>query len=717
MSVAQTSASLTRAARSFLLLGLRRDDDDAGHRTEWKIRQTYLEDWPGRVALVVGGSNDMRSVRSANESALKEAGIKTKCLHGRTERDQNRLPPPPCLLLITETLFSKSRMELRSSLDVVFDVCEIHRVLQRKEQGCGCSDVLVTLRITQQEQERRRRMLGAKYCPDFSTDSLPEENPEPWRKEKKQHMVSPPLKKYLGLHFPAVDFDGPMERNLVNLLSGNSPPGHSQVPGSSFWTVRRDQELSFNQLPICHLLNESLTSSNNCNERMACLLAACVLQLVSSKGLELLFRDRAMLDKCDGDMNWLWSLVEAPKFLQTFLTSAGKHDMICTLFVMVVQWITEDPGMPHESRHGELRNLAGQSFADFAERVLRQNAAGQLAEVAGWLLSELMKLAQEVVDEALRFEWLPWNGTSDLSRQDILNLDAPSILPFLRSQFCLAGVVQGQRGENFFGFSNDEAGMHQLAWKLEVNSGRFSHLQVCHDTGNIRVVYAPKETHYAKPRNPIEWNRPLLKTVILHYLQPEPRDDGVDSATFQTSGDSPLAAAILSKLVAATSIFLVLAELLQHVQEDVEGERHDGIPAQDSDCCFKHMLKADVLNELSDALSTGRIGSSEGIQEEDRSRVVPAEDESAGATDVVALRGQGSVPQEESSPSHVLRLPCTPPGIINPYTRKELVVLALNRFMTPVLLSVTAPVLLLDGELQAVSKKPECISSEPASVA
>ncbi|CAE7840667.1 unnamed protein product [Symbiodinium sp. CCMP2592] len=717
MSVTQTSASLTQFTRSFLLTGLRRfDDDDAGHRTAWKIRQTYLEDWPGRVALVVGGSNDMRSVRSANESALKEAGVKTKCLHGRTERDQNRLPPR-CLLLITETLFSKSRMELRNSLDLVFDVCEIHRVLQRKEEGCGWSDVLVTLRITQQEQGRRGGMLRTKYCPDFSTDSLPEENPEPWRKEKKQDMVSPPLKKYLGLRFPAVDFDGPMERNLVNLLSGHSPPGHSQVPGSSLWTVRRDQELSFNQLPICHLLNESLRSSNNCSERMACLVAACVLQLVSSKGFELLFRDRAMLDKCDGDVRWLWSLVEAPKFLQTFLTSAGKHDMVCTLVVMVVQWMTEDPGMPHESRHEELRNLAGQSFADFAERVLRQNAAGQLAEVVGWLLSEIMKLAQEVVDEALRFEWLPWYGTSDLSRQDILNLDAPSILPFLRSQFCLAGVVQCQRVEGFSEFFNDEAGMHQLAWKLEVNSAKFSHLQVCHDTGNIRVVYAPKDSHYAKLRNPIEWNRPLLKTVILHYLQPEPRDDGVDSATFQTSGNSPLAAAILSKLVAATSMFLVLAELSQHVQEDEEGERHDGIPAQDSDCCFAHMLKAGVLNELSDAFSSGRIGSSEGIQEEDRSRVLPAEDESAGETDAVALRGQGSVPQEESSPSHVLRLPCTPPGIINPYTRKELVVLALNRFMTPVLLSVTAPVLLLDGELQAVSKKPGCISSEPASEA
>ncbi|CAE7796671.1 unnamed protein product [Symbiodinium sp. CCMP2456] len=705
MSVAQTSASLTRP---FLLLGLRRDDDDAGHRTEWKIREMYLDDWPGRVALVVGGSNDMRSVRSANESALKEEGIKIKCLHGRTERDQNRLPAR-CLLLITETLFSKSRMELRNSLDLVFDVCEIHRVLQREETGCGWSDVLVTLRITQQEQGRRRRMLCAKYRPDFSTDSLPEENPEPWSKEKKQRMVSSPLKKYLGLRFPTVGFDGPMERSLVNLLSGSSPPGHSQVPGSSFWTVRGDQELSFNQLPICHLLDKALSSSRSRNERMACLVAACVLQLVSSKCLELLFRDRAMLDKCDGDMHWLWSLVEAPKFLQTFLTSAGKHDMVCTLFVMVVQWITEDPGMPHESRHEELRNLAGQSFADFSERVLRQNAAGQLAEVVGWLLSELMQLAEEVVDEALTFiKWLPWNWAGDLSRQDILHLDAPSVLPFLRSQFCLAGVVQGQRDQDFLGFSNGEAGIHQLAWKLEVNSGRFNHMQVCHDTGNIRVVYAPEEMHYAHPRNPIEWNTPLLKTVILHYLQPEPRDDGVDSATFQTAGNNPLAATILSKLVAATSIFLVLAELLQHVRED----EHDGIPAQDSDCCFTHMLKADVLHELSGAFSSGRIGSSEGIQEEDRTTDVPAEDESAGDTDVVALRGPGSVSPEESSPSHVLRLPCTPPGIINPYTRKELVALALNRFMTPVLLSVTAPVLLLDGELQAVSKKPGCISSE-----
>lgn len=525
-------------------------------------------------------------------------------------------------------------------------------------------------------------------------------------------MVSLPLKKYLGLRFPTVDFDGPMERNLVNLLSGNSPPGHSQVPGSSFWTVRDDQELSFNQLPICHLLDESLRSSRSRNERMACLVAACVLQLVSSKSLELLFRDRAMLDKCDGDRKWLWSLVEAPKFLQTFLTSAGKHDMVCTLFVMVVQWITEDPGMPHERRQEELRNLAGQSFAHFAERVLCQNADGQLAEVVGWLLSELMQLAKEVVDEALRFVWLPWNCTSDLSRQDILHLDAPSLLPFLRSQFCLAGVVQGQRREDFEIF-NGGAGIHQLAWKLEVNSGRFNHLQVCHDTGNIRVVYAPKETHYANPKNPIEPNRPLLKTVILHYLQPEPHDDGVDSATFQTAGSNPLAAAILSKLVAATSIFLVLAELSQHVQED----EHDGIPAQDSDCCFTRMLQADVLNELSGAFSSGRIGSSQGMQEEARTRNVPAEDESAGDTDLVALRGQGSVPQEEGSPSHVLRLPCTPPGIINPYTRKELVSLALNRFMTPVLLSVTAPVLLLDGELQAASKKPGSICTEPATVA
>ena len=192
-------------------------------------------------------------------------------------------------------------------------------------------------------------------------------------------------------------------------------------------------ELSFNQLPLCHLLHEALSEQRSRHERITCLLAACVLQLMSSKSLELLFRDRAMLDKCRGKMDWLWNLVEAPKFLQTFLTSAGKHDMFCTLFSMSGQWMgAEVPGC---EKHEDLRNLDGQLFVDFARAVLPGSVS---AEVVGWLLSEMMQLTQNLLNEALgSTDWMGYHETCTLAEQDVATLDPASMLRFLRSQFCL----------------------------------------------------------------------------------------------------------------------------------------------------------------------------------------------------------------------------------------------------------------------------------------
>ena len=173
MSGMRAGSSLNPRQRDFLLEGSQMDGDNeprqVEHRTEWHIRDHYLQDWPGRVALVVGGSNDMRSVQGANAENLR--GVKIKTLHGHTERGSLGLPPR-CLLMCTETLFRRERQPLRDSLDLVFDVCEIHRILLRHTTACGWSDVLETLNITSSEQSRRARMLGNKYYPDVGAESL-----------------------------------------------------------------------------------------------------------------------------------------------------------------------------------------------------------------------------------------------------------------------------------------------------------------------------------------------------------------------------------------------------------------------------------------------------------------------------------------------------------------------------------------------------------------
>ena len=150
---------------------------------------------------------------------------------------------------------------------------------------------------------------------------------------------------------------------------------------------------------------------------------------------------------------------------------------------------------------------------------------------------------------------------------------------------------------------------------------------------------------------------------------------------------------MLSKLVAAVSIFLVLKEFARHMKMEREDEqlveRHDGIPATDEDCSSTRGLQPGILDRVATALAGGRASSPEVVQDQAEPALLFAD--LALKRSVVAMEA-----------SHVVRLPCAPQCLINPYVRKEVVVLALNRFMTPVLLSVTAPVLLLDGELSAI---------------
>ena len=204
------------------------------------------------------------------------------------------------------------------------------------------------------------------------------------------------------------------------------------------------------------------------------------------------------------------------------------------------------------------------------------------------------------------------------------------------------------------------------------------------DTGDVRVVYQPEGADEKVLYNPRE-DSPLLKTVVMRYLSPQLEHDGVDAAIIRTSGNSPESAAKLGKLVAATSIFLVLKELAPHVKnagEEWEDEQHDGIPAQDADGCFTSKLEIGVLKQHAHALSFGATGHDNDPAERDDVAASPAPVEVSTAWAPL-----------QASKSHIVRLPCTPQRLINPYMPREVVVLALNRFMTPVLLSVTAPVI------------------------
>ena len=401
-----------------------------------------------------------------------------------------------------------------AQLRLVFDVCELRRIVQRKEEDCGWSDVLETFHITQAERNRRFSLFGSQYCSFFDPQSLPQTIPEPLTDPQKQLVVSLPLNKYLGRPFPSVEFCGSFaESNLVNVLASTSPPWNAQVPGSCIWQVGRVEQLSFNQLPICHFLHEALNRQLSRNRRITCLLAACVLRLMSSKNLEVLFRDRAMLDKSEGDRDRLWSLVEVPKFLQVFLTSAGKHDMACTLFVMLVQWLAaEDRGVPLGDRHEEIRNLDGQRFADFSDLVLPQThgAEQHLPEVVGWLLSQLMQLARDLFHEALRStRWVGYHDSCDLTPRDVVSLDAPGMLPFLRSECCLAAKVHSRKSRKGQVFEPEHS-VHQVAWRHQLDA-ESSHLQVCEDTQDIKVKYSLGIDDHV--HNPYE-AAPLLKTVI-----------------------------------------------------------------------------------------------------------------------------------------------------------------------------------------------------------
>ena len=131
------------------------------------VEPWWLENCPpGGVALVVGGSMDMREVRGRIKEVLKDKEIDIYMLHAGLW-GRNLRPRGKYLLLATKTLFSGTYSNLRNQLQFVFDMCEEHKILQPEISSTdmewlkefGRCDVLLTVSITAEEQKRRRQVL------------------------------------------------------------------------------------------------------------------------------------------------------------------------------------------------------------------------------------------------------------------------------------------------------------------------------------------------------------------------------------------------------------------------------------------------------------------------------------------------------------------------------------------------------------------------------
>eukprot|EP00971_Amphidinium_carterae_P032475 639649-Amphidinium_carterae.1 len=396
-------------------------------------RLQSLDKWPGRVALVVGGSNDMRAIRACYEWELWNRDIELKTLHTRTERKRGIQVPSMCLLLCTETFFSQNRQTLRKSMDKIIDSCEVHRITEMNHEICGWSEVLVTRDITQ--SVFRRRQCVPRYFPARDLKELPVSAVEPMAMAEKQSKISWPLCTWIGWRFPTISFAKACSRDdLISLLTAQTSL-HTTTEAISYpiWEASWDSQLEFNQLPICHLLNQASSSTRSARSRIICLLGSCVNRLLSSQSLQLIFRDSALVDICEGDAAWLWRVVEAPKFLETFLTAAGRYDVQCSLFALTVQWYKCG-----RNGHQQLKNLAGQSLADFDKHVL-QRVRLQSRGLVDWLVLQLVKLAEKLVGKAL--------AMAGLAEKEIWGIDAfaMGVLSTLRSQMCSAVQVEDKR--------------------------------------------------------------------------------------------------------------------------------------------------------------------------------------------------------------------------------------------------------------------------------
>ena len=313
------------------------------------VEPWWLENWPpGGVALVVGGSMDMREVRGQIKEVLKDKEIDIYMLHaglwGRSLR-----PIGKYLLLATKTLFSGTYSNLRNQLFVVLDTCEEHRVLQPEVSErdwlneFGRCDVLLTVSITAEEQKRRRQVLlrsrrRIRYWPkieitESSWDARQMSLFDIWGNAGRLPFIG----------FPLPDLY--QKNDFWDYIFG-----WSNVPAR--FGERDGDQVQFNSIPINFLLEGTTNPRHSPQERIALTFAVCAVQLVSCNAFAPIFQyKRALLF----DHQTVWAVTETSVFICSFLSAAGKWSKEATLVFLALQ---------HKQHRSvtELVNLEGRTY-------------------------------------------------------------------------------------------------------------------------------------------------------------------------------------------------------------------------------------------------------------------------------------------------------------------------------------------------------------------
>ena len=348
---------------------------------EDQIRPEWLSSWPpGGVALVLGGSVDIRRVRKGVKQPLRENDVKVYVLHATLwgEKFRKFNPKGKFLILSTETLFRKSYKSLRDRLYLVFDMCEKHEVqrplLSSPEmewlQQFGHCDVLVTIDITRREQERRRALLWEEsYVPKVVVAAETMPNIELSSTQMYQICGREP---FIGCPLPGVH---------PNDTFWDFVFGWSTESGT--FEVHHEETLSFNSLPLNFLLLEATNPRNSKHQRVAAILMVAAVQVVSSRGFAPVFQHGRTLAF---NSHVVWDMTETSVFLDCFLTAGGRWSKEAALTFLAWQYTVR-----RQRRVEMLRNLEGRRFEEY----LQPPWEGDLRLRLRRLLEELMRVMEE----------------------------------------------------------------------------------------------------------------------------------------------------------------------------------------------------------------------------------------------------------------------------------------------------------------------------------
>ena len=315
------------------------------------VEPWWLENWPpGGVALVVGGSMDMREVRGRIKKFLKDKEIDIYMLHAGLW-GRNLRPRGKYLLLATKTLFSGRFSFLRNQLQFVFDMCEEHKVLQPEISSAdmewlkefGRCDVLLTVSITAEEQTRRWQVLSRtpwriRYCPKIEiTESFWDARQMPVRDIWDNAGKLP----FIGFPLP----DLYQKNDFWDYIFGWSDD-------AAHFEERDGDQVQFNSIPINFLLEGTTNPRHSPQQRIALTFAVCAVQLVSCNAFSPIFQyKRALMF----DHQTVWDVTETSVFICSFLSAAGKWSKEATLVYLALQ---------HMQRRSvtELVNLEGRTY-------------------------------------------------------------------------------------------------------------------------------------------------------------------------------------------------------------------------------------------------------------------------------------------------------------------------------------------------------------------